>query len=174
MAAESDDILQLAKYCDNQLRKSTGSRSVTGTLADGQIEENLTKAIVIFRYVDDKDIFQKVSAVVFDLNCVSCLQFYQRMLAQRLIHGYSYSTDMEESMIDKLKQACGYEFTSKLQRMLTDVHLSEVAAIRVVFKSSNLQELSVAFAEHMRTLATASGDSDPPHPPQPMTASVSC
>jgi hypothetical protein len=44
---------------------------------------------------------------------------------------------MEESMIDKLKQACGYEFTSKLQRMLTDVHLSD--------------DLSRSFSEYMQT-----------------------
>jgi hypothetical protein len=51
---------QLAKYCDNQLRKPTGSRTVTGVQSDSLIEENLANAIIIFRYVDDKDIFQKV------------------------------------------------------------------------------------------------------------------
>lgn len=29
--------------------------------------------------------------------------------------------DAEETMINKLKQACGYEFTSKLHRMFTDI-----------------------------------------------------
>lgn len=43
------------------------------------------------------------------------------MLAKRLIHSQSVSMDAEESMINKLKQACGYEFTSKLHRMFTDI-----------------------------------------------------
>ena len=32
---------------------------------------------------------------------------------------------MEEQMINKLKATCGYEFTSKLQRMFTDIGLSQ-------------------------------------------------
>lgn len=43
------------------------------------------------------------------------------MLAKRLIHSLSVSMDAEEAMINKLKQACGYEFTSKLHRMFTDI-----------------------------------------------------
>jgi cullin 2 len=32
--------------------------------------------------------------------------------------------ELEETMINKLKQACGYEFTNKLHRMYTDVGIS--------------------------------------------------
>lgn len=32
--------------------------------------------------------------------------------------------DAEELMINKLKQACGYEFTNKLHRMFTDISVS--------------------------------------------------
>ena len=46
------------------------------------------------------------------------------MLAKRLIHGLSMSMDSEEAMTNKLKQACGYEFTSKLHRMYTDMSVS--------------------------------------------------
>ena len=58
------------------------------------------------------------------------------MLAKRLIHGTSASEDLEGIMIQKLKvkvpflccsvskSACGYEYTSKLQRMFTDMSLS--------------------------------------------------
>lgn len=69
----------------------------------------LTSFITVFKYIDDKDVFQK---------------FYARMLAKRLIHGLSMSMDSEEAMINKLKQACGYEFTSKLHRMYTDMSVS--------------------------------------------------
>lgn len=32
--------------------------------------------------------------------------------------------DMEEAMINRLKATCGYDFTSKLHRMYTDIRLS--------------------------------------------------
>ena len=51
-------------------------------------------------------------------------QFYARMLARRLIYGQSVSMDAEEAMINRLKQACGYEFTNKLHRMFTDMSIS--------------------------------------------------
>jgi len=69
----------------------------------------LNQVLVIFKYVDDKDVFQK---------------FYSKNLARRLIQGTSISDDAESAMIGGLKQACGYEYTSKLQRMFTDMSLS--------------------------------------------------
>ncbi|KAJ1522611.1 hypothetical protein ONE63_001789 [Megalurothrips usitatus] len=93
----------LAKYCDCLLKKSSKG------ISDTEIDEKLFQSITIFKYIDDKDAFQK---------------FYARMLAKRLIHQQSQSMDAEEAMIDRLKQACGYEFTNKLHRMFTDISLS--------------------------------------------------
>ncbi|VDO98059.1 unnamed protein product [Soboliphyme baturini] len=94
----------LAKHVDQLLRKTTKG------LSESEIEDKLAYAIVVFRYIEDKDVFQK---------------FYSRMLAQRLIHSLSVSMYAEESMIGKLKHVCGYEFTSKFQRMFTDVGVSK-------------------------------------------------
>lgn len=58
--------------------------------------------MIVFKYIEDKDVFQK---------------FYSKMLAKRLVQHMSASDDAEASMISKLKQACGFEYTSKLQRM---------------------------------------------------------
>lgn len=66
--------------------------------------------MTVFKYVEDKDVFQK---------------FYSKMLAKRLVNFASASDDAEASMISKLKEACGYEYTSKLQRMFTDMSLSK-------------------------------------------------
>ena len=60
--------------------------------------------------MDDKDVFQK---------------FYSQMLAKRLIYDNSVSDDAESSMISRLKTACGFEYTSKLQRMFTDISVSK-------------------------------------------------
>ena len=66
--------------------------------------------MTVFKYVEDKDVFQK---------------FYSKMLAKRLVNFTSSSEDAESMMISKLKDACGYEYTSKLQRMFTDVNVSK-------------------------------------------------
>lgn len=93
----------LAKYCDSILKKSTKN------LSDAELDEKLGDIIIIFKYIDDKDIFQK---------------FYSKMLAKRLIHTLSVSMDAEEGMISRLKHACGYEYTNKLHRMFTDISIS--------------------------------------------------
>lgn len=46
------------------------------------------------------------------------------MLAKRLVSELSASDEGESIMIAKLKQMCGFEYTSKLQRMFTDASLS--------------------------------------------------
>jgi cullin 1 len=66
--------------------------------------------MTIFKFLEDKDVFQK---------------FYTKSLAKRLINGMSASDDVEASMISKLKEACGYEYTKKLQRMFTDMSISK-------------------------------------------------
>jgi len=47
--------------------------------------------MVVFKYIEDKDVFQK---------------FYSKMLANRLVQHMSTSDDAEASMISKLKVAC--------------------------------------------------------------------
>jgi cullin 2 len=94
---------KLNRYIDALMRTKKGK-------TETEIEALLSKSIVIFRYIDDKDLFQK---------------YYSKMLCTRLISNLSFSMDLEESMINKMKEACGYEFTSKLSRMFTDVNVSQ-------------------------------------------------
>ncbi|XP_047038664.1 cullin-2 [Helicoverpa zea] len=109
----------LARYCDALLRRR-------GLDAD----DKLAAAIVVFKYVDDKDVFQK---------------YYARALARRLIHQLSANMEQEEAMINRLKAACGYEFTNKLHRMFTDVAVSA--------------DLNAKFQQHLRdnNLTTSTG-----------------
>ncbi|CAO3629909.1 unnamed protein product [Mucor fragilis] len=116
----------LARYCDMMMKKNAGKRDVnTGTagagskrkgikkpvadMDEGDQEERLMKMVTLFKYVDDKDVFQK---------------FYSRMLAKRLIYGASSSEELELNMINRLKEICGVEYTSKLNKMFTDMSLS--------------------------------------------------
>lgn len=47
--------VQLAKYCDNLLKKSAKG------MTENEVEDKLTSFITVFKYIDDKDIFQKVT-----------------------------------------------------------------------------------------------------------------
>ncbi|KZF23470.1 Cullin-domain-containing protein, partial [Xylona heveae TC161] len=94
----------LAKYTDSLLKKSAKAAE------EADLEYMLTQIMTVFKYIEDKDVFQK---------------FYSRMLAKRLVHTSSASDDAETSMISKLKEACGYEYTNKLQRMFQDIQISK-------------------------------------------------
>uniref|UniRef100_A0A915DG67 Cullin family profile domain-containing protein n=1 Tax=Ditylenchus dipsaci TaxID=166011 RepID=A0A915DG67_9BILA len=94
----------LTRYSDLLLRKGSKLAEEGGT------EECLNQVMVIFKYLDDKDVYQK---------------YYSKMLAKRLVGELSASDGAESSMISKLKQMCGFEYTSKLQRMFTDAELSK-------------------------------------------------
>ena len=93
----------LARYFDGLLRK--GHREDT---ADGG-EDALLSAMTVFKYIEDRDYF---------------LKFYAKFFARRLVTFASASDDAEAAVIAQLKDACGFEYTSRLQRMLTEYGLS--------------------------------------------------
>merc|ERR1739844_365507 len=94
----------LAKYCDLLLKKSSKNPE------EAELEDTLNQVMVVFKYIEDKDVFQK---------------FYSKMLAKRLVQHMSASDDAEASMISKLKQACGLEHDIYWQRMFQDIGVSK-------------------------------------------------
>jgi len=94
----------LARYCDSLLKKSAKNPE------ESELEDILNSVMVIFKYVEDKDVFQK---------------FYSKMLAKRLVQQNSASDDAEATVISKLREMCGYEYTNKLQRMFLDMNVSK-------------------------------------------------
>ena len=46
-------LFELAKYCDNLLKKSAKG------MTENEVEDKLTSFITVFKYIDDKDVFQK-------------------------------------------------------------------------------------------------------------------
>ena len=51
-------------------------------------------------------------------------KYYKQHLAKRLLGGRTVSDDAERSFILKLKTECGYQFTSKIEGMFTDMRTS--------------------------------------------------
>ncbi|GJU73314.1 cullin-3A-like protein isoform X1 [Tanacetum coccineum] len=94
----------ISLFVDDKLRK--GLKGVS----EEDVEIVLDKVMMLFRYLQEKDVFEK---------------YYKQHLAKRLLSGKSVSEDAERSLILKLKTECGYQFTSKLEGMFTDMKTSE-------------------------------------------------
>lgn len=96
----------ISLFVDDKLRK--GLKGVS----EDEVEAMLDKVMTLFRYLQEKDVFEK---------------YYKMHLSKRLLNKdkRSVSDDAERSMLVKLKTECGYQFTSKLESMFTDVKTSE-------------------------------------------------
>lgn len=54
--SEIFSLLQLSKYCDNLLKKSSKG------VSESEMDDKLTNCITVFKYLDDKDVFQRVGS----------------------------------------------------------------------------------------------------------------
>jgi len=117
-----DSAESLAAFLDFQMRR--GLKGSTTEQADGVFETVMT----FFKSLNDRDKFE---------NC------YRSLLAQRLLRHWSVDIQYEYAMVEKLERECGYQFTSKLEGMLTDIKLSD--------------KYNTGFQEHIASL----GDSNP-------------
>lgn len=99
--ARSPEFISL--FVDDKLRR--GLKGV----GEEDVEILLDKVMMLFRYLQEKDVFEK---------------YYKQHLAKRLLSGKTISDDAERSLIVKLKTECGYQFTSKLEGMFTDMKTS--------------------------------------------------
>ncbi|KAF9200508.1 Cullin-3 [Haplosporangium sp. Z 27] len=93
----------MSLFIDNKLKRDFKGKS------DDEFDSILTKTTTLFRFLSDKDIFER---------------YYKQHLSNRLLHGKSLSDEAERGMIAKLKIECGYQFTSKLEGMFQDMRLT--------------------------------------------------
>ena len=74
----------------------------------------------LLRFIMPKPVFIPPPA---DCQCPAAAEFYRKKLARRLLFDKSASDDHERSILGKLKQQCGAQFTSKVRfmpRLLAD------------------------------------------------------
>mmetsp|Transcript_51346 Transcript_51346/g.125176 ORF Transcript_51346/g.125176 Transcript_51346/m.125176 type:complete len:748 (+) Transcript_51346:224-2467(+) len=103
----SPEFISLAM--DHHLRGGKSRQGVSAT-SEEQVEIMLEKALQMFRFLQEKDVFEK---------------YYKQHLAKRLLSDRSQSTDMEQKVIQMLKTECGYQFTAKLEGMFKDINTSK-------------------------------------------------
>ena len=87
-------------------------------VSDAAFDALVDKAMVLFRYLQEKDVFEK---------------YYKQHLSKRLLSGRPVSDDAERSLLMRLKTECGYQFTSKLESMFADIRTGR--DMMVEFKS---------------------------------------
>ncbi|XP_028053255.1 cullin-3A-like [Camellia sinensis] len=99
---QSPEFISL--FVDDMLRKGLER------VSEEDLEIVLDKVMMLFRCLQEKDQFEK---------------YYRQHLAKRLQSVKTISDDAERSLIVKLKTECGYQFTSKLEGMFTDMKTSQ-------------------------------------------------
>lgn len=114
----------LSLFVDDLLRKGLKGAS------EDDSERLLDKAMQLFRFLTEKDVFEK---------------YYKQHLAKRLLGGRTVSDDSERSFIVKLKTECGYQYTSKIEGMFTDMRTS--------------RDTMIQFKQYLETQRTRGGPS---------------
>ncbi|KAF4123478.1 cullin 3 [Geosmithia morbida] len=105
-------------FIDDNLKRGIKGKT------EAEVDAVLEKAIILIRYLQDKDLFQT---------------YYQRHLARRLLHGKSESHDVEKQIISRMKQDMGQQFTTKFEGMFRDLVTST--------------ELTAGYRDHMSAAA---------------------
>ena len=100
--ARSSEYISL--FIDDNMKKGIKGKT------EEEIDAVLEKAIILLRYLQDKDVFET---------------YYKKHLCKRLLMGRSLSIDVEKSMISRMKIELGNSFTVKLEAMFKDMTLSE-------------------------------------------------
>lgn len=107
----------ISLFIDENMKKGIKDKS------DKEIDDTLEKAIILLRYLQDKDMFET---------------YYKKHLCKRLLLKKSQSEDVEKQMIARMKMELGNSFTLKLEAMFKDMSLS--------------RDLTNAYKEHVAGL----------------------
>lgn len=131
----------LSLYIDETLKKGKGAGGGGGGgggVTEEEVEEAKEKTIRIFRFLTDKDKFER---------------YYKNHLARRLLSGKSIGGDAEQEMVGRLKKEVGFQFTHRLEGMFTDMRLSDEAAN--IFGNDPRYSSSIPFTLHVSVLTSS-------------------
>ncbi|KAK4116550.1 Cullin-domain-containing protein [Canariomyces notabilis] len=106
-------------FIDDNLKRGLKGKS------DEEVEAVLNKAIVLLRYLADRDMFER---------------YYQKHLARRLLHNKS-EIHIEKELVRRMRAEMGNHFTAKFEGMFKDMELSK--------------DLSENYRDHIRNLGDA-------------------
>ncbi|KAM0064361.1 putative cullin [Helianthus debilis subsp. tardiflorus] len=102
--AGSSSTELLATYCDNILKKGGSEK-----MSDEAVEDMLEKVVKLLAYISDKTYL--LNFIVYSAN--------RKKLARWILFDKSANDEHERSILMKLKQQCGGQFTSKMEGMVS-------------------------------------------------------
>ncbi|EAT40252.1 AAEL008008-PA [Aedes aegypti] len=111
--------IDLAKFCDALLKQCLNTPEVV------KLDDALYTLMVLFKYIDDKDAFQKLCS---------------KMLVKRLCNYMSANNHIKASIMSKLMMAVSFEYTSTLRCMFHDILVSH--ELNGQYKQQHVQDLS--------------------------------
>ena len=76
------------------------------TIQESDMMDRIDKVVQIFRYLEDKDVFEG---------------FYKNSFSKRLLEQRNLNEDAERALLLKLKEEGGFLFTQKLEVMFKDI-----------------------------------------------------
>ena len=94
----------LSLFFDDNMKKGIKGKT------EYEVDALLDKGVTLLRYIGDKDMFER---------------YYKKHLSRRLLMKRSASMDAEKQMVSKLKMEVESGFTKKIEKMFTDMALSE-------------------------------------------------
>lgn len=106
----------ISLFIDENMKKGIKDKT------EKEVDEVLEKAIVLLRYIQDKDLFER---------------YYKKHLCRRLLMGKSISVDVEKQMVSRMKIELGNSFTAKLENMFKDMALSAELTAGYKARSAN-------------------------------------
>lgn len=92
----------MASFSDAILKKGGAAK----LLGEDDIDSVLDKLVKFMEYISDRDMFS---------------EFYRAKLSRRLLNANSSGEETEKSMLSRLKQQCGANFTNKMEGMVSDL-----------------------------------------------------
>ena len=93
----------ISLFIDDNMKKGIKGKT------ENEIDAILEKAIILLRYIQDKDLFER---------------YYKKHLCKRLLMNKSLSNDVEKQMVSRMKIELGNNFTAKLEAMFKDMTIS--------------------------------------------------
>lgn len=122
MFSRSSEFVSL--FIDDSLKRGLKGKS------DEDVEVVLQKAIILLRYLADRDMFER---------------YHQKHLARRLLHNKS-EIHIEKELVRRMRGELGNHFTTKFEGMFKDMELSK--------------DLTENYRDHVRNLGDADVKTD--------------
>lgn len=101
----------LAMHMDKLLKAAASASSSSSLHLEDDLENEVNATLSLFQLVVDKDLFENM---------------YKMLMGKRILQGRGVDLDVEKMVLSKLKAECGYQFTSKMEGMLTDLKVSDM------------------------------------------------